>query len=430
MTEIKQIKAREILDSRGNPTVEVDVWLSDGAFGRASVPSGASTGAHEALELRDGDKKRYDGKGVTKAIANINTKIAKVLKGRNAYFQEELDQIMIELDGTENKAKLGANAILGTSLAICRAAANSKRIPLYAYIREAFELKEKSFILPVPMMNIINGGKHADSNVDIQETMIVPAGFKDFPRALQAGVEIFHKLKEILKKRRYSTGVGDEGGFAPDLKSNEEALQLIVEAIGGAGYRPGREVWIAMDPAASEFFDKGEYILKGEANVKSSDEMIKMYEEWTKKYPIISLEDGLAEDDWNGWKRLTTKFEKKLQLVGDDLFVTNIKRLEEGIEKGIANSILIKLNQIGSLSETIEAIKLAKNNDYTAVVSHRSGETEDSFIADLVIACNTGQIKTGSLSRSERICKYNQLLRINEELGSRARFLGRKEFRV
>jgi len=417
--KIKKIVAREILDSRGNPTVEVDVFLTNGTLGRAAVPSGASTGEHEAVELRDGNKKRYLGKGVTKAVKNVNTIIAKKLKGKDASNQKKIDELLISIDGTENKKKLGANALLGVSLACAKASANSKGVSLYKYIGGS-----KANILPVPMMNIINGGSHADNNVDLQEFMIMPFGAKKFSEALRIGAEIFHHLKAILKKKGMATSVGDEGGFAPDLKSNEEALKVIIEAIKKAGYKPGTQVKIALDPASSEFYKKGNYVLSGEkkGKVKSSKKMVDFYEQWTKKYPIFSIEDGLDENDWSGWKELTDRIGSKTQLVGDDLFVTNSKRLATGIEKGVANSILIKVNQIGTLSETIAAVKLAQANGYTAVMSHRSGETEDATIADLAVALNCGQIKTGSLCRTDRICKYNQLLRIEEELGKRAKY--------
>ncbi|HPN66681.1 MAG TPA: phosphopyruvate hydratase [Candidatus Omnitrophota bacterium] len=416
---IKKIKGREILDSRGNPTVEVDAVLSDGTFGRAAVPSGASTGEHEALELRDGDKARYMGKGVLKAVANVDDFIAPKVKGMDAFKQKELDNAMIELDGTPTKAKLGANAILGVSLAVARAAANSKGVPLYKYLGGS-----KAVTLPVPLMNIINGGLHADNSLDLQEFMIAPVGAANFHEALRMGSETFHNLKSVLKKRGDSTAVGDEGGFAPNLKSNEEALELIVQAITAAGYKPGKDISIALDPASSSFFRDGKYVFKAEA-AKSSDEMIDMYAGWIKKYPIVSIEDGLAENDWAGWKRMTDVLGAKTQLVGDDLFVTNVKFLRKGIDQGCANSILIKVNQIGSLTETLDTIALALKNGYTAVISHRSGETEDTTIADLAVATNAGQIKTGSLCRSERIAKYNQLLRIEEELGGNAVYGGR-----
>lgn len=419
-TKIKKIQAREIIDSRGNPTVEVDVWLDGGVLGRAAVPSGASTGEHEAVELRDGDKKRYGGKGVLKAVKNANSIIGPKLVGRDASKQRMIDEFLIELDGTENKSKLGANAILGVSLACARAAANAKGVSLYKYIGS-----EKAVTLPVPMMNIINGGSHADNNVDLQEFMIMPFGGKTFSDALRMGSEIFHALKKILHAKHLSTAVGDEGGFAPDLKSNEEAIQVILEAIRAAGYQPGTQVKIALDPASSEFYKDGKYVLKAEAkHNRTSSEMVDFYQTWCEKYPIFSIEDGLAENDWNGWKQLTDRIGGKVQLVGDDLFVTNTKRLQMGIDRGIANSILIKVNQIGTLTETIDAVKLAHENGYTAVMSHRSGETEDTTIADLAVALNCGQIKTGSMCRTDRIAKYNQLLRIEGELGNRAQYAG------
>jgi enolase len=414
--KIKDVKAREILDSRGNPTVEVDVILADGSFGRAAVPSGASTGEHEAVELRDGDKSRYLGKGVLKAVANVNGEIRKMVKGRDALRQGELDQLLVELDGTENKARLGANAVLGVSLASAKAAAASKGMPLYRYIGG-----DKAKVLPIPMMNILNGGAHADNNVDLQEFMVMPAGADSFKEALRWGAEVFHNLKKILHERKLSTAVGDEGGFAPDLKSNEEAVEAILAAIDKAGYKAGEEVFIALDPASSSFYEKGKYILEAEPKRENSNsDMIEFYSRWVERYPIVSIEDGLAEDDWDGWKALTDKLGKKIQLVGDDLFVTNVKRLRTGIQKGVANSILIKVNQIGTLSETLDAIDLAKKHNYTAVVSHRSGETEDTTISHLVVAMDTGQIKTGSLCRTDRICKYNELIRIEEELGKKA----------
>lgn len=415
-TKIKDLKAREILDSRGNPTVEVDVMLEDGSFGRASVPSGASTGEHEAVELRDGDKSRYMGKGVLKAVANVNGEIKKAVKGKDALMQGELDQVLIDLDGTENKGRLGANAILGVSLAVAKAAAVSKRMPLYRYIGG-----DKAKTLPIPMMNILNGGAHADNNVDLQEFMIMPIGADSFKEALRWGSEVFHNLKKILHDKKLSTAVGDEGGFAPDLKSNEEAVEAILQAIDKAGYKAGKDVSIALDPAASSFYENGKYILEAEPKKENtSSDMVSFYSRWVEKYPITSIEDALAEDDWSGWKALTEKLGKSIQLVGDDLFVTNVKRLRMGIEKGVANSVLIKLNQIGTLSETLDAIDLARKHGYTAVISHRSGETEDTTISHLVVAMNTGQIKTGSVSRTERICKYNELLRIEEELGKKA----------
>ena len=420
---IDSIIAREILDSRGNPTVEVEVVLAGGIVGRAAVPSGASTGVHEAVELRDGDKKRYGGKGVLQAVSNVNEIIGPELEGMLVSEQAEIDRIMIELDGTENKGKLGANAILGVSLACAKAAAEAHGLPLYRYIGGT-NAKE----MPVPMMNIINGGSHADNTVDFQEFMIMPAGAPSFREALRIGAEVFHALKAVLKAKGYSTAVGDEGGFAPDLKSNEEALQVIMTAIDKAGYKAGQDVFIAMDPASSEFYKDGKYDLAGEKRKLSSKEMVAYYADLCSKYPIVSIEDGLAEDDWAGWKELTEVLGKKVQLVGDDLFVTNTKRLWEGIEKGIGNSILIKVNQIGSLTETLDCIEMAKKAGYTCVISHRSGETEDSTIADIAVAINAGQIKTGSLSRSDRIAKYNQLLRIEEELGGMAIYRGKKTF--
>ncbi|MBI4431721.1 MAG: phosphopyruvate hydratase [Candidatus Omnitrophica bacterium] len=417
---IEKIQGREIIDSRGNPTVEVDVILKDGVTGRAAVPSGASTGEHEAVELRDGDEKRYLGRGVTKAVENVNKIIARALKGKNAAEQEEIDEIMIKLDGTENKSRLGANAILGVSLALARAAANQAKEPLFRYIGGP-----KAKLLPVPMMNIVNGGSHADNNVDLQEFMIMPTGANSFREALRSGAEVFHHLKKILKKRGLSTAVGDEGGFAPDLKNNEEALEVILEAIGAAGYTPGDDVMIALDPASSEFYKSGFYELKAEPQPKKSrQDMVEFYARWCEKYPIFSIEDGVAEDDWEGWKLLTRRIGQTTQLVGDDLFVTNTKRLQRGIDEGVANAILIKVNQIGTLTETIRAVDLAHKNNYRSVMSHRSGETEDSTIADLAVALNTGQIKTGSLCRTDRIVKYNQLLRIEETLGKRAVYAG------
>lgn len=417
-TKIKSTRAREILDSRGNPTVEVDIILDDGSFGRAAVPSGASTGEHEAVELRDGDKSRYAGKGVTKAVANVNKEIAAKIKGRDAKEQEKLDQTLIDLDGTENKSRLGANAILGVSMAASKAVAASKKISLYRYLGG-----EKADILPIPMMNILNGGAHADNNVDLQEFMIMPVGAPSFKEALRMGSEVFHSLKGILKAKKLSTAVGDEGGFAPDLKSNEEAACVILEAIAKAGYKAGKDISLALDPASSSFFNNGKYILEAEKKREnSSSDMIEFYSKWVEKYPIVSIEDGLAEDDWGGWKKLTEKLGKKIQIVGDDLFVTNTKRLKRGIDEGVANSILIKVNQIGTLTETKEAIEMAKKAGYTSVVSHRSGETEDTTISHLVVAMSTGQIKTGSVCRTDRICKYNELLRIEEELGKKARY--------
>ena len=421
---IANIHAREILDSRGNPTVEVDVELEYGALGRAAVPSGASTGEHEAVELRDADPMRYLGKGVRKAVENVNTIIADALKGADPFAQEAIDQTMLALDGTPNKGNLGANAILGVSLAVAKAAAAEAGLPLYQYIGGA-NAKE----LPLPMMNVLNGGSHADNNVDLQEFMIMPVGANTFAEALRMGTEIFHNLKAVLQDRNYNTAVGDEGGFAPDLRSNEEALQVLVEGIERAKYIPGDEVLLALDPASSEFYNDGVYRLEAEAKPdKSPDEMVDFYAKLVDKYPIISIEDGMAEDDWEGWKLLTQAIGEKVQLVGDDLFVTNTNRLQQGIDRHIGNSILIKVNQIGTLTETLDAIELAKRFNYTAVVSHRSGETEDTTIADIVVGVNAGQIKTGSLCRTDRICKYNQLLRIEEQLGSRAQFNGKQVF--
>jgi enolase len=421
MSAIESIIAREILDSRGNPTVEVDVLLETGALGRAAVPSGASTGEYEAVELRDGDKGRYLGKGVQKACQNINDEIAPELLSYDASLQVDIDSIMIELDGTKNKEKLGANAMLAVSMACAKAAAIDAGLPLYRYLG-GVNAKE----LPVPMMNILNGGKHADNNVDIQEFMIAPAGAPNFKEALRMGAEVFHALKSILKNMGLNTAVGDEGGYAPDLNSNEEALQVIMKAIEVTGYKPGKDIFICLDPAASSFYENGKYNLAAEKEpIKDSDAMVAFYEDLIHKYPIISIEDGLAEDDWDGFKLLTRRLGNKIQIVGDDLFVTNTERLKRGIDEKAANSILIKLNQIGTVTETVEAIEMAKRAGFTAVVSHRSGETEDSFIADFVVAMNTGQIKTGSASRSERIAKYNQLLRIEEELGDMAVFKGK-----
>lgn len=421
MGEIVDVIAREVIDSRGNPTVEVDVLLDSGATGRAIVPSGASTGKREALELRDGNKKRFHGKGVLTAIKNIMEEIAPKIRGLDSCEQVLIDKIMIDLDGTENKRKLGANAILGVSMAVCHASANELGMPLYRYIGGC-NAKE----LPVPMMNIMNGGAHADNNLDIQEFMIMPVGFKNFASALQAGAEIFHSLKSILKKKKLNTAVGDEGGFAPNLNTNEESLSIIMQAITESGYKPGKDVFLALDVASSEFYEKGRYNFEGKKI--TSDELINYYENLVKKYPILSIEDGAAENDWNGWKLLTDRIGKKVQIVGDDLFVTDAKILKTGIEKGIANSILIKLNQIGTVTETLDAIEMAKRAKYTAVISHRSGETEDTTIADLAVACNTGFIKPGSMSRSERIAKYNRLLRIEEELGESAVFKGKEAF--
>ncbi len=419
-TTIKQVKAREILDSRGNPTVEVDVFLEGGAVGRAAVPSGASTGTYEALELRDKEEKRYHGKGVITATKNVNEIIGPKIEGMDAREQQAIDSLMIRLDGTKNKGKLGANAILGVSLAVAKAAANAFCLPLYRYIGGV-----GAKTLPVPMMNILNGGRHADNNLDIQEFMIMPLGAKNFRTALQIGAEVFHKLKEVLKSKGYSTSVGDEGGFAPNLSSNEEAIELIIQAIKLAGYEVGKDVFLALDAAASEFYRDGSYVLKTEkSSKKSSDDMIGLYERWVSKYPIRSIEDGLSEDDWQGWQRLTQRLGDRVQLVGDDLFVTNTERLAKGIASGAANSILIKVNQIGTLTETINTIEMARSAGYTTVVSHRSGETEDTTIADIAVAMNTGQIKTGSLSRTDRTCKYNQLLRIEEDLGNSAIYGG------
>ncbi len=422
MTAIVDIKAREILDSRGNPTLEAEVILESGAYGRAAVPSGASTGEHEATELRDGDKKRYLGKGVLQAVDFVNNDIADNLLDEDALDQTGIDSLLIQLDGTPNKSRFGANAILGVSLAVAKAAAAALEIPLYRYIGGV-----NAKVLPTPMMNIINGGSHADNNVDFQEFMIMPTGAKTFADSLRMGTEVFHNLKSVLKKKGYSTAVGDEGGFAPNLKSNEEAIEVILEAITKAGYGPGKDIYIALDPASSEMYqkEKGTYqFFKSDKSEISSEKMVEYWANWVSKYPIISIEDGLAEDDWDGWKMMTEKVGSKIQLVGDDLFVTNTKRLSMGIEKGIANSILVKVNQIGTLTETLDSIEMAKNAGYTAVISHRSGETEDTTIADIAVATNAGQIKTGSASRTDRIAKYNQLLRIEEELGDTARFNG------
>lgn len=426
MSLIDNIVAREILDSRGNPTVEVDVYLDSGAFGRAAVPSGASTGEHEAVELRDGDKARYLGKGVQKAVKNVNEIICNELLDMDALEQVEIDRTMIEIDGTENKGKLGANAILGVSLAVAKAAADELGIPLYRYIGGT-----NAKTLPVPMANILNGGAHSSAPIDFQEYMVMPVGSSSFKEGIRCVAEVFHNLKNILHDKGLSTTVGDEGGFAPDLKDNEEPLKVIMQAIEKAGYKPGEDVCIAMDPASSEFYDKDKkkYIFKkSDKRELSSAEMVDFYAHLVNNYPIISIEDATAEDDWEGWKILTEKLGKKVQLVGDDLFVTNVKRLQMGLDKGVANSILIKVNQIGSLTETLDSIELAKTHNYTSVVSHRSGETEDTTIADIVVATNAGQIKTGSASRSDRIAKYNQLLRIEEELGNRAVYLGKKAF--
>jgi len=422
-TTIVDVVAREILDSRGNPTVEVDVLLEDGSFGRAAVPSGASTGAHEAVELRDVKSKRYMGKGALGAVKNVNEKIAPEVCGMDALAQEEVDKLMIEMDGTKNKGKFGANAILGVSLAVAKAAASSVCLPLYRYLGGC-----NANIIPVPMMNILNGGKHADNNVDFQEFMVMPIGAENFPEALRMGVEVFHTLKGVLKSKGYNTSVGDEGGFAPSLKSNDEAIEVVLEAIKKAGYKAGEQIAIALDPAATELWDekskKYKFFKSAPDKRVSSADMVKYWAKWASKYPIVSLEDGLAEDDWAGWKNLTETIGDKVQLVGDDLFVTNTERLAKGIKLGSANSILIKLNQIGTLTETFEAINMARRAGWTAVISHRSGETEDSTIADLAVASGVGQIKTGSACRTDRICKYNQLLRINEDLGSAAQYGG------
>jgi enolase len=425
--EIVKAVGREILDSRGNPTVEADVHLADGTIGRAAVPSGASTGEHEAVELRDNDKSRYLGKGTKKAAENINKLISPVLAGLDAADQTLVDHTMLKLDGTPNKGKLGANAILAASMATARASAESEMTPLYRYLGGV-----NARVLPVPLMNVINGGAHADSSVDFQEFMLAPVGATSFAEALRMGVETFHNLKTVLKKRGYSTAVGDEGGFAPSLKANEEALEVLTEAIQQAGYKPGEQIWIALDPASSEFYDKDKkkYVFKkSDKTEKTSAEMVEFYAKWVSQYPIISIEDGMAEDDWEGWKALTDALGKKIQLVGDDVFVTNSERLQKGIDMGVGNSILVKVNQIGTLTETLEAMRLAASANFSAVISHRSGETEDAFIADLAVATNAGQIKTGSASRTDRIAKYNQLLRIEEELGSAAVYLGKKAFR-
>jgi len=425
--EIVKVLGREILDSRGNPTVEADVHLADGTIGRAAVPSGASTGEHEAVELRDNDKARYLGKGARRAAENVTKIISPALAGLDAADQTLLDRRMLSLDGTSNKGKLGANAILAVSMAAARASAESEMTPLYRYIGGV-----NARVLPVPMMNVINGGAHADNSVDLQEFMIAPVGASKFSEALRMGAETFHNLKAVLKKRGYSTAVGDEGGFAPNLKSNEEALEVLMEAIGKAGYKAGDEIVIALDPASSEFYDKDKkkYVFKkSDKSEKTAEQMVEFWSNWSRQYPIVSIEDGMAEDDWDGWKQLTDALGRKVQLVGDDLFVTNSERLQEGIDRGIGNSILVKVNQIGSLTETLEAMRLASSSGYTTIVSHRSGETEDSFIADLAVATNAGQIKTGSASRTDRIAKYNQLLRIEEELGDAAVYPGRKAFR-
>lgn len=425
MSYISKVHARQILDSRGNPTIEVDVITTNGILGRAAVPSGASTGIHEAVELRDGDKSVYLGKGVLKAVQNVNTTINDALNGMDIFEQKKIDYTMLQLDGTDNKSNLGANAILGTSLAVARAAAQETNLSLYQYIGGV-----GAVTMPVPMMNILNGGSHADNLIDIQEFMVMPFGARSFSEGLRWGTEVFHNLKSVLKSKGMSTNVGDEGGFAPNLGSNEEAIQVVIEAVEKAGFKPGHDMYIALDAASSEFYksDRGVYHFESTGEDRTSAEMVSYWEDWCKKYPIISIEDGLAEDDWAGWKLATEKLGSSVQLVGDDLFVTNTKRLSKGINEGIANSILVKVNQIGSLTETIEAVNLATRNRYTSVMSHRSGETEDSTIADLAVALNTGQIKTGSASRSDRMAKYNQLLRIEEELGESAIYLGR-EFR-
>jgi len=421
--EIVDVVARQIIDSRCFPTVEVEVYLEDGTMGRAAVPSGASTGMYEAVELRDGDKSQYMGKGVLKAVQNINDTIAEELIGTNVFDQTYIDKMLIELDGTPNKAKLGANAILGVSLAVANAAANSLGLPLYQYVGGV-----NAKVLPVPMMNIINGGSHADNSVDLQEFMVMPAGAESFSQALQMCAEVYHTLKKLLNDKGYSTAIGDEGGFAPDLKSNEEAIQIIIEAITAAGYKAGEDMFIAIDAASSEYYKDGKYVLEHEGKSLTSAEMVEFFADWVNKYPIISIEDGMDEEDWEGWKLLTEKLGKKVQLVGDDLFVTNTERLETGIDKGVANSILIKLNQIGTLTETLNAIEMANRAGYTAVISHRSGETEDTTIADLVVAVNAGQIKTGAPARSERVAKYNQLLRIEQELDEVAEYRGKRAF--
>jgi enolase len=424
MSVIEEVYARQILDSRGNPTIEVDVITSDGSTGRAAVPSGASTGIHEAIELRDGDSSQYMGKGVTRAIGHVNDLIAEALVGVNVYDQVHIDRLMLEMDGTANKSRLGANAILGVSLATARAAASSCGMPLYRYVGGL-----SANLLPIPMMNILNGGAHGDNNIDFQEFMVMPVGASCFSDALRMGTEVFHHLKQVLKKQGLSTNVGDEGGFAPNIRSNEEAIETVLRAIEAAGYRPGEEIYIAMDAAATEFYDEEskQYVFKkSDCARRNSSEMVAYWSEWVSRYPIISIEDGLAEDDWDGWKALTDALGSRTQLVGDDLFVTNSKRLKKGIETGVANSILVKVNQIGSLTETMEAVQMAHSASYTSVMSHRSGETEDSTIADLSVALRCGQIKTGSASRSERMAKYNQLLRIEEELGDSADFTGKK----
>lgn len=434
MGVIKEVRAREILDSRGNPTVEVDITLKDGSFGRSAVPSGASTGSHEAVELRDGDKERYGGKGVAKAVANVNTTISKALTGKK-FDQATLDKALITLDGTPNKGALGANAILGVSMAFAHAQAKSEKIPLYQYFKNISGTKEK-MTLPVPLMNVLNGGKHAENSTDLQEFMIVPLGAPTFKEALRYGAEVFHALKKILSAKKLNTSVGDEGGYAPSLPNNEAAIETIIEAIQKAGYTPGVDIAIAIDAAATEVYEAnadkkgGVYNLKTENKKLSSKEMVEYYANWVKKYPIVSIEDGLAEDDWTGYELMTKKLGTKTQIVGDDLFVTNVERLSQGIKKNVGNSILIKLNQIGTITETIDAVKMAKKAGYTAIISHRSGETEDTTIADFVVGLSTGQIKTGSASRTDRIAKYNQLLRIEEALGDKALFPGKKAFKA
>lgn len=426
MSLIEDIRARQILDSRGNPTVEVDVALENGIIGRAAVPSGASTGEHEAVELRDGDTDYFLGKSVQNAVENVNSKIVEELVGYPAYLQTEIDQIMLQLDGSPNKSNLGANAILGVSMAVAKAAAQASGLPLWRYLGGV-----NAKMLPLPMMNIINGGSHADNNVDPQEFMIMPAGADTFSEAVQMGAEIFHNLKMVLSSKGYSTAVGDEGGFAPNLKSNEEAVEVILDAIEKAGYTPGEDILIALDPASSEFYNSEDEVYEfkwSDGSKRDSDEMVQYWLDWSEKYPIISIEDGMDENDWDGWKKLTDAIGDKVQLVGDDLFVTNTNRLADGISQGVGNSILIKVNQIGTLTETLDAIEMAHKNDYTAVISHRSGETEDTTIADIAVATNAGQIKTGSMSRTDRIAKYNQLLRIEEELGDSAIFMGRDVF--
>jgi enolase len=431
-TKIVAVRGRQILDSRGNPTVEADVRLESGAFGRAAVPSGASTGEHEAIELRDGDKAHYAGKGVLKAVGHVNGEIAKAVTGLDASDQRALDRRMIEADGTPNKSKFGANAILAVSMAAARAAALASGQPLYKYLAR-YSTEKSASILPVPMMNILNGGAHADNSVDPQEFMVMPVGAPSFHEGLRWGVEVFHALKSVLKKNGYSTSVGDEGGFAPNLKSNEEAVNRVLEAITAAGYRPGEQMAIALDPAASEFYDSAskKYVFKkSDKSSRTSEQMVAFWSDWVRQYPIVSIEDGLAENDWDGWKMITKELGKKIQLVGDDIFVTNPKIFSRGISEGVGNAILIKLNQIGSVTETIEAVEMARQANYASIISHRSGETEDAFIADLAVGLGAGQIKTGSASRTDRIAKYNQLLRIEEELGSAARYLGRSALSV